>query len=397
MANIKAMELLEKIIPGGAFNLTSVIDTMTKDDTYTSLMSNISSVAAVLGFGIVVLQIVKIFIDGMRGQDALRKGLATFIMAVIITVFIKSVAYSFFMRYVMVVPAQSVAMVVKNAYWNNYVTMISNAFEKLSDKNFFALTASIGSSLITTVLCAAFFILTTIISLIIPCLQQILFKLVYIVGPVCMVFALSDYTKQIAQKWLGLTMAICWFGFFAACAQFIGNSIMSEMLGEVANPITTLIYALIALLLQLGSFTIATFIFGAAGSGLNNFSNPASVGRSVQTAAAGAAGAVAGVAMASGMSGMVAGGASTMMGKAMTWGGGQIQKMGGTSGVAGTIAGGLNSSGMRMSNVGDFVSGKSKNLTNWGKTVRSPQEGGPTSGGGSMGATKSKSDTGGKS
>jgi hypothetical protein len=153
-------------------------------------------------------------------------------------------------------------------------------------------TATFDGSLVSSILASIVFAAVAILVFLLPLLIGKLMLLVYLVGPICLMFSLCEWTLQVAKNWLGAALTIAWTAFFASAAMLIITKadIMakcSEGAGW-SEVITVIVYGVIGIVLMIGSYMISRELFGGLGGGVvNTLSSPsAAVGA---TAVGGAA------------------------------------------------------------------------------------------------------------
>jgi hypothetical protein len=358
MASMNVDQLIQSLIGGQMWHISDAVDIVTQNP-FAGTMASIKIAAGILGFGVLCLQAFKIFIDGFQGQEALRRGITALMIAAIVMCFIQTPMYTLLLKTVIAAPAETIAGMVRDAYNEKFLEVTAKSWQAVGaskSEGFLAFTMNLGAQLVTTLLSAIIYVISTVLLIITPVIQKLLFKLMVIIGPICMVFALSDYTKSIAKQWLSLTLSIAWLGVFGAVAQYLSLTVHDSMVISVSDPLKTIIYGLVSIIIQISAFGLSAYVFGAVGSGLDRVANPVSAAQTISGAVGSTVGNIGGAGLATGAiavgTGKVLQGMGSLAEKA-------APQSGGIGDAIRGIAGGMKSAGDFVKSTGEYVGGKS--------------------------------------
>ena len=199
---------------------------------------------------------------------------------VLVTVLISPPVYKRLVHYVIAVPADSVADMVTASYIDKFTADIVKLQGALSNSQTHLssfLAAIVDGSLVSSLFSAAIFVAAATCIFIMPILQSVLFLYFFYVGPLCIVFSLSDLTTSVTKAWLGVMLAVAWTGFFGSLCFLAAQSFgaLHSLVGGAASNdvIITMVYGVISIIIFCMAFPLSSFFFGGASS-LGRILNP---------------------------------------------------------------------------------------------------------------------------
>jgi hypothetical protein len=354
---------------GDIWNVSSQLTKVNSDTMFVLFQAGL-----LIGFGAACVQLFSALFHVYRYKNAnLMDFVAPLILKMILVgAFLAPPVYQAFVAVVFAAPADAAANLVTQIYINHFTSDFQQVFATISDspnKISSLISATLDGSLISTLLAGLVFWAAAICAYVMPIIQGILFLFVYYVGPVCMGFALCDYTASVFKSWISLMLTICWLGFFGSCSFLVVDScqLLSSLSasagGDSPNVILTLIYGVVTIILFCASFPIAAYFFSSLGE-LTGLTHP---GRAIIGATSGglhAAGASGVGTMMLGGLGSLAGAGLSKISKEGSWGsklGTSMQNIG--KSLMSTGAAVAENSGVRMPNSpGGKSGGSSPNI-----------------------------------
>lgn len=339
---------------GDIWNVTSQLAKVNSDTMFV-----LFKVGLMVGFIAACIQLFSALIQVYRNKNTnLMDYIAPLILKIILVgLFLTPMVYQAFVVAVFAAPADAAANLVTTIYISHFTTDFQQVFATIGDspnKISSLISATLDGSLISTLIAGLIFWAAAICAYVTPIIQGILFLFVYYVGPVCMGFALCDYTSQVFKNWISLMLTVCWLGFFGSCSFLVVDScqLLSKLSlsagGDSPNVILTMIYGVVAILLFCSAFPIASYFFGAIGE-MTGLTHP---GRAITGAASSgllAAGTGGVGTMMLGSIGALAGSGLSKISKEGSWAnklGASMQGMGNSATSSGFKV--ADSSGVRM-------------------------------------------------
>lgn len=250
-----------------------------------------------IGFMLSAFQIgISVYRSYLNKRSPLADLIPYLFRLVVVTVLISPPVYKMLVHLVIAVPADSVADMVTASYIDRFTAdmvqlqgALSNSQTQLSS----FLAALVDGSLVSSLLSAFIFVAASICIFIMPILQSVLFLYFFFVGPVCLVFSLSDLTASVATAWLSVMLAVAWTGFFGSLCFLAAQSfgVLHSLAGGATgnDVIITMIYGVLSIIIFCMAFPLSSFFFGGATS-IGRILNPTSaVSGAVTGAAAGLA------------------------------------------------------------------------------------------------------------
>ena len=310
---------------GDIWNVSSQLTKVNSDTMFVLFQAGL-----MIGFGAACIQLFSALFHVYRNKNTnLMDFVAPLILKMILVgIFLTPPVYQAFVAMIFAAPADAAANMVTQIYINHFTADFQQIFATISDspnKISSLISATLDGSLISTLLAGLIFWAAAICAYVMPIIQAILFLFVYYVGPVCLGFALCDYTSSVFKNWVSLMLTICWLGFFGSCSFLVVDScqLLSKLStsagGDSPNVILTLIYGVVTIILFCASFPIASYFFSAIGE-LTGLTHP---GRAIIGATSGglqAAGASGVGTMMLGGLGSLAGAGLTKISKEGSWG-----------------------------------------------------------------------------
>jgi hypothetical protein len=331
---------------GDIWNVSSQLTKVNSDTMFVLFKAGL-----LIGFGAACIQLFSALFHVYRNKNAnLMDFIAPLILKIILVgIFLTPVVYQAFVVAVFAAPADAAANLVTQIYINHFTADFQQVFATISNspnKISSLISATLDGSLISTLLAGLIFWAAAICAYVMPIIQGILFLFVYYVGPICMGFALCDYTASVFRSWISLMLTICWLGFFGSCSFLVVDScqLLSKLSvsagGDSPNVILTMIYGIVSILLFCASFPIASYFFGSIAE-MTGLTHP---GRAITSATSGAM-------LAAG-----SGGVGTMM-------------LGGLGGIAGAGLAKISKEGSWGSKLGASMQNIGKNAMSTGAAV----------------------------
>ena len=152
------------------------------------------------------------------------------------------------------------------------------------------INATLDGSAVIQITASLGFFFMTILTFVIPLTQKYLFEICVYLGPFAFAGILCEYTRDVFNKWLSLSLAVSWMMVIYAISMIIFTGAQSPMdmaiKGvEEENVFTVAIATLVSCILMLMSPVFAFYLFGTIGTGIekiNTFST-AVTGTAVST------------------------------------------------------------------------------------------------------------------
>ena len=342
-------------VTNGPWDLTGKIDGLINTAQMSSVMSSIHVAALLMGFALMMIQVLIMFFKaGSERSNIMSKFIPLIFQVALIAAISSSPLYDFIVKGLIAFPAQATAKVISDQYMSQFIGMWEGVFGNSASAAQHSFTIDVGAianALVTTLIAAIVSFCAIIVNLGMPILQGIIFQLLYLMGPICLIFGICEYTQQVAKTWVGLSMAVAWMGVMAALGQAIscmpGGPIDAMKAGSIEmDAITAAIYGAVSILVMLAAFPLSMMIFGSIGGG----GGGGALGNLLSMGAAGAtAGVAAGVVGgASVVAGAVGGAASKSSNPAMKSIGGALSSF---SEGAANVSDGIRS--ISRGNIGD--------------------------------------------
>lgn len=228
--------------------------------------------ALLIGFMLVAFQVVTILYRAYRDETHPAAELIPLAFrAMLISILLSPPIYRTFVRFIIAYPADSAADIVTFAYYDRFMADVQTMMGAFANSpsapsNFF--TALLNGSLLSTVLAMVIFWAAAIGIFLVPLLQSSVFLWLFYVGPVCLIFSLSDLTAGVAKAWLGAAFAVAWLGFFSSLSLLAGQALgIFSALGSgsaAGDVILTFVYGILTLIVFGLGYSIAVYFFGGA-------------------------------------------------------------------------------------------------------------------------------------
>jgi hypothetical protein len=359
-----AADLLQQTFNSGAiWNVTQQLDKVTPD-----VLGTVITAGGFVAFMAAAIQLFSALFAVYRDKDTnLMDFIAPLILKmVLIAAIMNPIVYPAIVRYLFAMPADAVANMITTQYIDKFMMDYQTVMGSISDspnKISSLISATIDGSLISTIIAGLIFWISAILAFVTPMVQGILFLFAFYIGPVCMGFALCEFTESVFKAWISFMLTVCWIGFFGSCSWLVIESCnllsnLSTAAGGVQpNIILTMIYGIISIVLFISCWPITTYFFGSLSEmGMMNAAKALSAPGQM------AIGATAGA----GVGAMMMGGTGKLLGTGLS----MISKEGSTMGRL----------GIAMQNIGGKVSsfGSSVASTAGVRGARSPDSGSPS-------------------
>lgn len=367
-----SQSLITQFLPEVLWGFTDLIEREDIWKKISKVLLIIRNVAIPIGFLLFVIQSgIEMF---KRGDWVGRIAVRFLMMIIVLTIISNTHTYKALM-FLIAKPAEIMAQSLTAVYLEDYMEGLQDIFSVYGESKkvpYTFLKQLVSGALFVQVLATIFFLITSVLVLLIPLVQQYLFIYVFTIGPMMLVFSFCDWTKAYAQNWFNLTMAVCWLSFFGSVSLMIFT--ISGTMNKIATTaswndvLPTIVYGVLSTIVLISSYKFATFIMNATGSGTEHIGRTAiGVGGGAITGAAAAssigvnkAGTVADALNNFG-SNMVTNGSNRMSGNAASKAFGTFQQgmgraMQGTGGVMDKVANSIVA--QKIASMGDSISSK---------------------------------------
>lgn len=136
--------------------------------------------------------------------------------------------------------------------------------------------ATLNGSIFATLVASLVFIVAVISLFVTSIIQSLVFLVLFYIGPFCMIFSINDWFKDIAERWIKMTLGMAWLGFIGSICFLVASTtpIMNEFsVGATANNwIVTPIYGILCLVLFWAAYPISSHLFGGGFAFSSHFS-----------------------------------------------------------------------------------------------------------------------------
>jgi hypothetical protein len=323
--------------------------------------------ALIVGFFLWMLQMAKDIYGGLLGESNWKERVFYSVLKLgIICAMATTPFIVFLMRDIIGGIPETIAGTFSEKFMADFYTKQGEYFAMYANSkgNVGSFMTALVTGALVQVVAGLTYLVMNAIALVTPMVQKGVFEMCCYFAPFALIFLLSDYTKQIFDRWLSMSLAVAWLSVIYAIIMWIHVSSTFPAALSAANnnePFTGIIACVTSIAMMIFAPMISVYLFGATGAG-------------VEKIIGGAQAALGAYAVYKGVKGMANTSKASQGGGGSGSGSGSGSSGGSGSGTGGSVGGGGGNSG-----------GGSSGLSNSGGGFGGRAGSGRTSSGGSGG------------